>query len=155
MRSIIQEAPSISKAIELGWIKAGKPKDFNVKIFEDAHTRFFGFYTVKNAKVGIFIEDRAPSGRDGGRRPQKHAPQRRRTGPRSDWRRPGAQGPEDRRQEDRRQSRDQESRYHEQEQRQEQRREQPPRERQADEQRPDSQPPVPPHHGDHGDNENS
>lgn len=55
MKSVIQEASSIAKAIEQGWLKAGKPKDFSVKVFEEPEKNFFGF-TTKPAKIGIFIE---------------------------------------------------------------------------------------------------
>lgn len=84
MKSVIHEASSIAKAIEQGWVKAGKPKDFTVKIFEEPQKNFIGF-TVKNAKVGIFVEDRQqPRGEF---RPKKHAPQQRRGQHRGDWRR--------------------------------------------------------------------
>ena len=56
MKSIIEEASSISKAIENGWLKAGKPKEFSVKIFEEPKKNFFGI-TIKSAKIGIFFSD--------------------------------------------------------------------------------------------------
>ena len=57
MRSVIHEASTIAKAIEQGWIKAGKPKDFTVKIIEEPQKNFFGL-TSKNAKIGILrLED--------------------------------------------------------------------------------------------------
>ena len=56
MKSIIHEASSIAKAVEQGWIKAGKPQEFSVKVFEDAEKNFFGF-TTKKAKVAIFFKD--------------------------------------------------------------------------------------------------
>lgn len=59
MKSIIEEASSISKAIENGWIKAGKPKDFSVKIFEEPVKGFFGI-TIKSAKIGIFFQESNP-----------------------------------------------------------------------------------------------
>ena len=74
MRSIIHEASTIAKAIEQGWIKAGKPKDFTIKIFEEPQKNFFGF-TTRNAKVGIFVEDKQQRQEH---RPKKHAPQHRR-----------------------------------------------------------------------------
>ncbi len=54
MKSVIEEGSSISKAIETGWLKAGKPKEFTVKIFQEAKKNFFGFTKVV-AKVGIFF----------------------------------------------------------------------------------------------------
>jgi predicted RNA-binding protein Jag len=73
MKSVIQEASTIAKAIEQGWIKAGKPKDFTIKIFEEPKKNFFGF-TTKKAKVGIFIEERQRNDS----RPKKHVPPHRR-----------------------------------------------------------------------------
>ncbi len=55
MKSIIEEAPSILKAIEKAWARAGNPTEFSVKIFEEAQKNFFGM-TSKNAKVGVFFE---------------------------------------------------------------------------------------------------
>ncbi len=54
----MEEASSISKAIEKGWVRAGKPDEFSVKIFEDAEKNFFGF-TVKPAKVAIIIPNQS------------------------------------------------------------------------------------------------
>lgn len=59
MKSIVEEASSLVKAIEKGWIRAGKPQEFTVKVFEDAEKNFFGF-TTKSAKVGILFEERMP-----------------------------------------------------------------------------------------------
>lgn len=56
MKSIIEEAPSILKAIEKAWIRAGNPREFSVKIFEDAQKSFFGLTTKQHAKVGVFFE---------------------------------------------------------------------------------------------------
>lgn len=56
MKSIIEEASSIAKAIENGWAKAGKPKEFSIKIFEEPEKNFFGM-TKRSAKVGIFYND--------------------------------------------------------------------------------------------------
>ena len=47
---------TIAKAIEQGWIKAGKPKDFTIKIFEEPQKNFFGL--LQKSKIGIFIEER-------------------------------------------------------------------------------------------------
>jgi predicted RNA-binding protein Jag len=56
MKSVIEEGSSISKAIETGWIKAGKPKEFTVKVFQEAKKNFFGFTKVA-AKVAIFFHE--------------------------------------------------------------------------------------------------
>jgi predicted RNA-binding protein Jag len=57
MKSIIEEASSIAKAIENGWIKAGKPQEFSIKIFEEPEKNFFGMIK-RSAKVGIFYSDK-------------------------------------------------------------------------------------------------
>lgn len=56
MKSVIQESSSLSKAIEQGWIKAGKPREFTIKIFQEAKKNFFGFTTIP-AKIGIFFRE--------------------------------------------------------------------------------------------------
>jgi predicted RNA-binding protein Jag len=97
----MQEASTIAKAIEQGWIKAGKPKEFSVKVYEEPETNFLGF-TKKNAKVAIFFSER-PQGRDGhGRRPQKHMPQRRRFRHPRDGRRDDSRRDDNRREDGRR-----------------------------------------------------
>ena len=59
MKSLVEEASSIAKAIEKAWERAGKPQSFSVKIYEAPEKNFFGF-TKKSAKVGIFFEEEAP-----------------------------------------------------------------------------------------------
>ena len=59
MKSLVEEASSITKAIEKAWIRAGKPQSFSVKIFEIPEVGFLGF-TKKSAKVGIFFEEPVP-----------------------------------------------------------------------------------------------
>jgi len=56
MKSIIEEGSSIIKAIEKGWHKAGKPKYFSVRIFEDSQKNFLGL-TIKSAKISIIFDD--------------------------------------------------------------------------------------------------
>lgn len=56
MKSVIQEASSIAKAVEQGWEKAGKPKEFSIKILEEPLKNFFGF-TKRSAKVALFFDD--------------------------------------------------------------------------------------------------
>lgn len=58
MKSLVEEASSITKAIEKAWIRAGQPQSFSVKIFETPEVGFLGF-TKKSAKVGIFFEEPA------------------------------------------------------------------------------------------------
>lgn len=56
MKSLVEEASSITKAIEKAWIRAGKPQTFSIKIFENPEVGFLGF-TKKSAKIGIFFEE--------------------------------------------------------------------------------------------------
>jgi hypothetical protein len=56
MKSIVEEASSIAKAIENGWVRAGKPQEFTVRIFEEPEKGFLGM-TKKPAKVGLFYKD--------------------------------------------------------------------------------------------------
>lgn len=55
MKSVFVEAATISKAIQKGWEKAGKPKKFSVAILEEAEKNFLGM-VKKSAKIGIFFE---------------------------------------------------------------------------------------------------
>lgn len=54
MKSVIQEASTLTKAIEQGWIKAGKPKEFSIRILQEPDKNFLGM-TIKNAKVAVFF----------------------------------------------------------------------------------------------------
>jgi hypothetical protein len=56
MKSLVEEASSVSKAIEKAWIRAGKPVSFSVKIYEEAQSGFLGFNTTP-AKIGLFFEE--------------------------------------------------------------------------------------------------
>ncbi len=57
MKSLIEEASSISKAIEKGWIRAGKPRNFSIKVYEEPEKNFFGM-TTKSAKVAIVFDEK-------------------------------------------------------------------------------------------------
>jgi hypothetical protein len=57
MKSIIEQASSIVKAIEKAWNQAEQPKEFSIKIFEKEERNFFGM-TTKPAKIGIFFGDK-------------------------------------------------------------------------------------------------
>ena len=59
MKSIMEEASSIIKAIEKAWIQAGQPQEFSIKIFEEPQKNFIGM-TIRSAKVGIFFADSTP-----------------------------------------------------------------------------------------------
>lgn len=56
----MEEASSIIKAIEKGWEKAGHPKEFSVKIFEEPQKNFIGM-TVKPAKIAIIFDQEKES----------------------------------------------------------------------------------------------
>lgn len=56
MKSIIEEASSITKAVESAWKQANQPMEFSVRIFELPQRNIFGF-TTKSAKIGIFFEE--------------------------------------------------------------------------------------------------
>ncbi len=60
MKSIMEQAGSIIKAIEKAWNRADKPQDFSIKVFEHEQKNFFGM-TTKPAKVGIFFEEQPVS----------------------------------------------------------------------------------------------
>lgn len=60
MKSIMEQASSIIKAIEKAWISAESPKEFTVKVFEKEEKNFFGI-TTKPAKIGIFFSDKTHS----------------------------------------------------------------------------------------------
>ncbi len=53
MKSIIQEASTLSKAIQKGWIKAGKPTLFSIKIMQEPSKNFIGM-TMQTAKIVVF-----------------------------------------------------------------------------------------------------
>lgn len=55
MKSIMEEASSIVKAIEAAWIRAEKPREFSVKIFEEPEKNFFGMVT-KSAKIALIFK---------------------------------------------------------------------------------------------------
>jgi predicted RNA-binding protein Jag len=56
MKSIMEEASSISKAIDQAWQRAGNPMDFTIKILETPERNMFGL-TVKSAKIAFFFDD--------------------------------------------------------------------------------------------------
>ncbi|MGC2310343.1 MAG: hypothetical protein WA432_01835 [Candidatus Babeliaceae bacterium] len=61
MKSIMQEASSISKAIEQGWIKAGRPQEFTIKILEEPQTNLMGLITTRSAKIALFFDEGKPT----------------------------------------------------------------------------------------------
>lgn len=74
MKSIVEEASSIFKAIEAAWIRADKPSEFSVKVFEEPEKNFFGMVT-KSAKIALlFKEDDKKARSKEQRQPRKQAP---------------------------------------------------------------------------------
>jgi predicted RNA-binding protein Jag len=57
MKSIVEEASSVVKAIEKGWALAGKPNEFSVKVFEVEQKNFLGM-TTKSAKIALFYTEK-------------------------------------------------------------------------------------------------
>lgn len=56
MKSLIEEASTIGKAIETAWERAGQPQSFSVKIFENPEYGFFGM-TKKYGKIALFFDE--------------------------------------------------------------------------------------------------
>jgi predicted RNA-binding protein Jag len=80
MKSIMEEASSISKAIDRAWNRAGKPTKFTVRILEEPTHNLFGL-TVKSAKIAFFFDERAvveaPQPPQAERRQRQEQPQQR------------------------------------------------------------------------------
>lgn len=57
MKSIMEEATTIVKAIENAWVRAGKPQEFTIKILEHPETGFLGLKTVKSAKIALLFSE--------------------------------------------------------------------------------------------------
>lgn len=74
MKSIMEEASSISKAIENAWNRAGQPQEFSVKILEHPKTTFFGLKTSKSAKIAFFFNEVVQKSRE---HPAQRQPQQR------------------------------------------------------------------------------
>lgn len=55
LKSVVEEASSVAKAIEKAWTRVGKPADFSIKVLELEQKNFLGM-SVKPAKVGIFFQ---------------------------------------------------------------------------------------------------
>lgn len=78
MKSVIQEASTIAKAIEQGWQKADCPEEFTVKIFEIPQKNFLGF-SKNNAKVGIFFQGKKLHNKSQTRQKKQTQPQNKQT----------------------------------------------------------------------------
>lgn len=69
MKSMLQEASSIAKAVEKAWEAAGKPEEFTIKVLDQGERGFLGLTTVKPAIVSIIYEPGKSS-----RRPASSSP---------------------------------------------------------------------------------
>ncbi|HBL98915.1 TPA: hypothetical protein DDZ86_04720 [Candidatus Dependentiae bacterium] len=56
MKSIVQEASTISKAVEQAWKNAGNPQEFSVKVLEQPVFNFFGF-SKRSAKIALLFDN--------------------------------------------------------------------------------------------------
>ena len=56
MKSLVQEASTVAKAIEAAWNHAGMPKECSFKILELPKKNFFGI-TTRPAKIALFFEE--------------------------------------------------------------------------------------------------
>lgn len=56
MKSIMEEASTIFKAVEKAWIRAEKPQSFTVKVLEEPVKNFIGM-TIKSAKIALYFEE--------------------------------------------------------------------------------------------------
>jgi len=57
MKSVMEEASSLTKAIENGWERAGKPREFTIKVLQKPEKNFFGF-TTKSAKIALLFDEK-------------------------------------------------------------------------------------------------
>lgn len=57
MKSMLQEASSIAKAVDKAWQEAGKPAEFTLKILQESQRNFFGLLK-KPAIVSIIYDPR-------------------------------------------------------------------------------------------------
>ena len=84
----MEEASTISKAIENAWNRAGQPQEFTVKILEHPKTSFFGLKTSKSAKIAFFFNELTVKTKEQPQ-PQRHV---RPLAPRQQPNRPSEQG---------------------------------------------------------------
>ena len=57
MKSMLQEASSVAKAIDQAWQESGKPKEFSLRVLQEPVKNFFGF-VKKPAIVSIIYDPR-------------------------------------------------------------------------------------------------
>ena len=56
MKSVVVEGPTVAKAIESAWLKAGKPEEFFIRILQEHTSGFLGF-GAKKAKIVLFFKN--------------------------------------------------------------------------------------------------
>jgi|GEM_PF-1263911 len=56
MKSVVVEASTVAKSIEIAWDKAGKPEEFFIRILQEHHAGFLGFGSQK-AKIVLFFKN--------------------------------------------------------------------------------------------------
>lgn len=71
MKSIVEEASTLERAIAQAWKRAGSPKKFTITIFQEAEKNFFGMTTLP-AKIGFMYEEAIATHQ----KTQKRAPER-------------------------------------------------------------------------------
>jgi len=60
MKSVVVEASTVAKAIELAWQKAEKPEEFFIRILQEHNSGFLGFGAQK-AKIALFFKNTSKS----------------------------------------------------------------------------------------------
>lgn len=71
MKSIVEEASTLEKAVVQAWKRAGSPKKFTITVFQEAEKNFFGMTTLP-AKIGFMYEESVATQQ----KPQKRMPER-------------------------------------------------------------------------------
>lgn len=56
MKSVVVEASTVAKAIEIAWLKAEKPEEYFIRVLQEHQTGFLGFGSLK-AKIVLFFKN--------------------------------------------------------------------------------------------------
>ena len=62
MKSVLEEASSVPKAIEKAWVSAGRPEEFTIKVFETEQRNFFGLLKKAAVVTILFDPRKTPQG---------------------------------------------------------------------------------------------
>lgn len=76
MRSLLIQAASVEKAFEKGWLDAGMPTQFTIKVLDFGEKGFFGITTKKPAIISIMYEPRNQTSLGKVRKPKPKQQQR-------------------------------------------------------------------------------